>query len=242
MAERPNALALKASVPRGTGGSNPSASASLASGNAAGGGRGCARPERGGCLQEGRGSHWGPNTPVADPANEPWPGGNLAQLATLGIFIIRVEESVQARMPTPPTNTAPSTSPKASPSSSSPAACSPAPKATANPSKQPPSSSRPTPQHSTTRSTWSERRGATNVARAWGLCSVAARPGGHHQERRDEKAHARRWAGLREGANRATLRYTGVRRALPPTFTRATTPRQERQIPGIFRPGSTCPS
>ncbi len=41
------------------------------------------------------------DTPVADPANEPWPGGNLAQLATLGIFITEVRESVQSRMPTP---------------------------------------------------------------------------------------------------------------------------------------------
>lgn len=41
------------------------------------------------------------DTPVADPANEPWPGGNLAQLATLGIFVTFVEESVQSRMPTP---------------------------------------------------------------------------------------------------------------------------------------------
>lgn len=40
-------------------------------------------------------------TPVADPDNEPWPGGNLAQLATLGIFITGVEESVRSRMPTP---------------------------------------------------------------------------------------------------------------------------------------------
>lgn len=40
-------------------------------------------------------------TPVADPANEPWPGGNIAQLATLGIYVTRVEESVRARMPTP---------------------------------------------------------------------------------------------------------------------------------------------
>jgi GntR family transcriptional regulator len=38
-------------------------------------------------------------TPVADPANEPWPGGNIAQLATLGIIVSRVEESVAARMP-----------------------------------------------------------------------------------------------------------------------------------------------
>lgn len=40
-------------------------------------------------------------TPVADPANEPWPGGNIAQLASLGIAVTRVEESVSARMPTP---------------------------------------------------------------------------------------------------------------------------------------------
>jgi GntR family transcriptional regulator len=38
-------------------------------------------------------------TPVADPANEPWPGGTVAQLGTLGIFVSRVEESVAARMP-----------------------------------------------------------------------------------------------------------------------------------------------
>jgi GntR family transcriptional regulator len=41
------------------------------------------------------------NTPVADPENEPWPGGNIAQLATLGVFITSVAESVRARMPTP---------------------------------------------------------------------------------------------------------------------------------------------
>ncbi|SBW17956.1 GntR family transcriptional regulator [Candidatus Protofrankia californiensis] len=40
-------------------------------------------------------------TPVADEANEPWPGGNIAQLASLGISVTRVEESVSARMPTP---------------------------------------------------------------------------------------------------------------------------------------------
>ena len=40
-------------------------------------------------------------TPVADPANEPWPGGNIAQLATLGKIVSRVEESVAARMPLP---------------------------------------------------------------------------------------------------------------------------------------------
>jgi GntR family transcriptional regulator len=40
-------------------------------------------------------------TPVADPANEPWPGGTPAQLASLGHPVGRVEESVRARMPTP---------------------------------------------------------------------------------------------------------------------------------------------
>jgi GntR family transcriptional regulator len=40
-------------------------------------------------------------TPVAGPANEPWPGGNIAQLATLGKIVSRVEESVAARMPLP---------------------------------------------------------------------------------------------------------------------------------------------
>ena len=41
------------------------------------------------------------DTPIADPGNEPWPGGNLAQLATLGIFVTGIEESVGSRMPTP---------------------------------------------------------------------------------------------------------------------------------------------
>lgn len=40
-------------------------------------------------------------TPVADPANEPWPGGNIAQLATLDIHVDRVREQVRTRMPTP---------------------------------------------------------------------------------------------------------------------------------------------
>lgn len=40
-------------------------------------------------------------TAVADPANEPWPGGVIAQLASLGQPVTRVEESVLARMPTP---------------------------------------------------------------------------------------------------------------------------------------------
>ncbi|MEU5668926.1 GntR family transcriptional regulator [Micromonospora sp. NPDC047753] len=40
-------------------------------------------------------------TPVADPANEPWPGGNIAQLATLGVTVDQVREQVRTRMPTP---------------------------------------------------------------------------------------------------------------------------------------------
>jgi GntR family transcriptional regulator len=42
------------------------------------------------------------DTPVADPAREPWPGGTFAQLAFLGHPVSRVEESVSARMPTEP--------------------------------------------------------------------------------------------------------------------------------------------
>jgi GntR family transcriptional regulator len=38
-------------------------------------------------------------TPVADPDNEPWPGGNIAQLATLGVRVTAVKERVRARMP-----------------------------------------------------------------------------------------------------------------------------------------------
>ncbi|MER5457789.1 GntR family transcriptional regulator [Micromonospora sp. NPDC002389] len=40
-------------------------------------------------------------TPVADPANEPWPGGNTAQLHSLGHTITSVREQVRARMPVP---------------------------------------------------------------------------------------------------------------------------------------------
>ncbi|MEV7966604.1 GntR family transcriptional regulator [Sphaerisporangium sp. NPDC088356] len=40
-------------------------------------------------------------TPVADPQNEPWPGGNIAQLRTLGIHVDDITESVATRMPTP---------------------------------------------------------------------------------------------------------------------------------------------
>ncbi|MGH3749341.1 MAG: GntR family transcriptional regulator, partial [Micromonosporaceae bacterium] len=38
-------------------------------------------------------------TPVADPDNEPWPGGNIAQLHSLGITATRIREQVRARMP-----------------------------------------------------------------------------------------------------------------------------------------------
>ncbi len=39
-------------------------------------------------------------TPVADPINEPWPGGTKAQLATLGIRVTAITESFTAAMPT----------------------------------------------------------------------------------------------------------------------------------------------
>lgn len=40
-------------------------------------------------------------TPVADPDREPWPGGTIAQLRSLGIEVDDITESVSARMPTP---------------------------------------------------------------------------------------------------------------------------------------------
>ncbi len=40
-------------------------------------------------------------TLIADPDNEPWPGGTFDQARTLGHPVTRVEESVSARMPTP---------------------------------------------------------------------------------------------------------------------------------------------
>lgn len=40
-------------------------------------------------------------TGITDPANEPWPGGNIAQLATLGVWVTQVRELVRARMPMP---------------------------------------------------------------------------------------------------------------------------------------------
>lgn len=39
-------------------------------------------------------------TPVADPIHEPWAGGTRAQLATLGIRVVRITESFTAGMPT----------------------------------------------------------------------------------------------------------------------------------------------
>ncbi|MEY9937024.1 GntR family transcriptional regulator [Streptacidiphilus sp. MAP5-3] len=39
-------------------------------------------------------------TSAADPINEPWPGGPVAQLASLGVMVARVEESLSAGMPT----------------------------------------------------------------------------------------------------------------------------------------------
>lgn len=38
-------------------------------------------------------------TPVADPINEPWPGGTRAQLATLGIEVARITEAFTVSMP-----------------------------------------------------------------------------------------------------------------------------------------------
>lgn len=40
------------------------------------------------------------DTPVADPINEPWPGGTKAQMASLGITVRQVTESFTAGMPT----------------------------------------------------------------------------------------------------------------------------------------------
>ncbi|MGY4917473.1 GntR family transcriptional regulator [Streptomyces sp. 900116325] len=39
-------------------------------------------------------------TPVADPINEPWPGGTRAQMASLGMNVTRITESFTAAMPT----------------------------------------------------------------------------------------------------------------------------------------------
>lgn len=39
-------------------------------------------------------------TPVADPDREPWPGGTIAQLRSIGIEVDDIAESVAARLPT----------------------------------------------------------------------------------------------------------------------------------------------
>jgi GntR family transcriptional regulator len=39
-------------------------------------------------------------TPVADPEREPWPGGTIDQMASLGVTVTNVEETVTAREPT----------------------------------------------------------------------------------------------------------------------------------------------
>ena len=40
-------------------------------------------------------------TPVEDPDNEPWPGGTLAQLRSLGVEVREITEDVATRTPTP---------------------------------------------------------------------------------------------------------------------------------------------
>jgi GntR family transcriptional regulator len=40
-------------------------------------------------------------TPVADPARQPWPGGTVAELWSIGLTVTRVIEEARARMPTP---------------------------------------------------------------------------------------------------------------------------------------------
>jgi GntR family transcriptional regulator len=40
-------------------------------------------------------------TPVADPDRQPWPGGTIAELYSLGLEVRRVTEEVQVRQPTP---------------------------------------------------------------------------------------------------------------------------------------------
>lgn len=41
------------------------------------------------------------NTPVADPARQPWPGGTIAELYSLGLEVTRVREEARWRAPTP---------------------------------------------------------------------------------------------------------------------------------------------
>lgn len=38
-------------------------------------------------------------TPIEDPRSEPWPGGTMAQLDSVGVRVDRVDETVTARMP-----------------------------------------------------------------------------------------------------------------------------------------------
>lgn len=40
-------------------------------------------------------------TPVADPEREPWPGGTIAQLRSIGLEVDDITEAVTARLPTP---------------------------------------------------------------------------------------------------------------------------------------------
>ncbi|GAA3039517.1 GntR family transcriptional regulator [Streptosporangium longisporum] len=40
-------------------------------------------------------------TPVADPDREPWPGGTIAQLRSIGIEVDEIDEDVSSRMPKP---------------------------------------------------------------------------------------------------------------------------------------------
>lgn len=40
-------------------------------------------------------------TPVADPARQPWPGGTMAELASLDVTVAATTERVRSRMPTP---------------------------------------------------------------------------------------------------------------------------------------------
>ncbi|MFB9182061.1 GntR family transcriptional regulator [Dactylosporangium sucinum] len=40
-------------------------------------------------------------TPITDPANEPWPGGTMAQLDSVGVRVTAVDEIVRSRMPNP---------------------------------------------------------------------------------------------------------------------------------------------
>jgi GntR family transcriptional regulator len=42
------------------------------------------------------------NTPVADPERQPFPGGTVAELYSVGLIVTRVLEEVLIRQPTPP--------------------------------------------------------------------------------------------------------------------------------------------